>query len=166
MSSMEDTQTPHIFIGADHGGFELKELLKQRLQQSACQLTDCGAHSHDGEDDYPTFAFAVAQAVRKERAAGRKAFGILVCRSSGGMTIAANKVPGIRAVSVDSLASARHAREHNDAHVASISGDWIVPSVALELVETFLKTPFASEARHLRRIEQIAAFEEAVTIQP
>ncbi len=151
---------PHIFIGADHGGFELKAVLKQHLAERSYQLTDCGAHVFDSDDDYPKFAVAVAEAVRAAQAAGQEALGVLVCRSSAGMTIAANKVRGVRAVSIDSLDSARHAREHNDAHVASISGDWLEPDAALELVETFLQTPFRNDARHLRRIEQILQYEE------
>lgn len=156
---MDEATIPQVFLGADHGGFELKETLKRYLEHNSYVVIDCGAQTLDSEDDYPQFAFAVAEGVCEARAAGQSACGFLLCRSSGGMTIAANKVPGIRAVSVDSIDSARHARAHNDAHIASIAGDWIAPEELVSLVEAFLKTPFAGDERHLRRIEQITAFE-------
>ncbi len=152
---------PVVFFGADHGGFALKEELKQRLAATMlCTVVDCGAENLDPQDDYPQFAFAVAERILEARAADKIAFGVLVCRSSGGMTIAANKVPGIRAVSANTVAEAEHARRDNDAHIISISGDWSSAEESFETVTAFLHTVFSGEERHARRIAQIARYEE------
>jgi ribose 5-phosphate isomerase B len=101
----------------------------------------------------------VAEAVYIDRMAGAASLGVLVCRSSGGVTIAANKVPSMRAVAINSVESAQHARAHNDALVATLSGEWVDQDLALEITRVFIETPFSGEKRHLRRIKQIAAYE-------
>ncbi len=148
-----------IHLGADHGGYELKEYLKAELEKLGHEVLDCGTFALDPTDDYPQFAFAVGEAVQHDSSQGVASFGILACRSGGGMTIAANKVPGVRAVSIHTIESAQHARQHNDARVATISGDWVSQTEALALVDAFISTPFSGDERHVRRISQIATYE-------
>ena len=123
-----------IYLGADHGGFVLKENIKQFLKEHDLKYEDLGNTILDMDDDYPDYAFAVGERVGKEDAPSKKwkdrAKGILFCRSSGGMVIAANKVKNIRAVAVYDEKGARHAREHNDANIIALSGDWISDEAA------------------------------------
>lgn len=144
-----------IYVGADHGGFELKEVLKPWLEQQGHQVVDCGAASFDGDDDYPDFALAVA----KQVSANPDARGILACRSSAGMVITANKVAGVRAAAVFNTAQAKHAREHNDANVIALAGDELDINQAHLVVKAFLDTPFAAAERHLRRLGKIKQLE-------
>ena len=145
-----------IYLGSDHAGFDLKQDVARALQEAGEDVTDLGALELDPDDDYPDYAFAVGEAV----ADNPGSFGILVCGSSEGVCIAANKVPGVRAVSVPSVELARLAREHNDANVLCLSG-W---NQGLEdvrpLIETFLSTGFSGEERHVRRLGKIADYEE------
>lgn len=145
-----------IFIGADHGGYKLKEKLKQWLEQFSQELVDCGAFTHDPKDDYPLFAAEVANKV----ASGAGSAGILLCRSGGGMTIAANKIKGVRAVEIFDRATAAHAREHNHANVVALGGDYLDLSEAKEVLDSFFKARPSQDERHLRRIEQIKQLEE------
>ena len=141
-----------IFLGADHGGFALKEQIKVWLEQLNYTVSDLGATQLDANDDYPQFSFAVAKAV----AGDHTALGILFCRSGAGMTIAANKIKNIRAVEVFSVDSARSAKQHNNANVISLSADWLTFQQAQAMIQTFLNTPFNHEERHVRRIQQIS----------
>lgn len=140
-----------IYLGTDHGGFELKEAIKQWLQEQTYQIEDCGAYELNKDDDYPDFAFAVAEKV----ANNSESVGILFCRSGGGMTIAANKITGIRAVDVFDLTSAIHAKTHNNANIISLGADWMNVEESKLIIENFLKTPFEGEERHIRRLEKI-----------
>jgi ribose 5-phosphate isomerase B len=149
-----------IVIGADHGGFRLKQQLVELLRMSGYAVEDAGPEKLDPDDDYPGIAFAVGEAVA---AAPEEKAGILVCRSGGGMTIAANKVPGVRAVTVTREDEVVHARTDNDANVISLPADWITQASAENLVRLFLETPFSEAERHARRIQQIAAYEAAQT---
>lgn len=152
---------PIIFIGGDHGGYEHKQVLLEWLRGQGYQVEDMGAHELNPKDDYPKYAFAVAQAVVKaESETNKPVFGIITCRSAGGVTIAANKVTGARAVAVTDVKSAIHAREHNQANIITLSGDWVSESQAKELVKIFLETEFSHEPRHMRRIAQISEFEK------
>lgn len=144
-----------IFIGADHGGFQIKEEIKQWLIDQHHEVVDCGNTVLDSNDDYPDFAFAVAEHVSKEPGT----VGVLFCRSGGGMVIAANKVRGIRAVDVFDMTSAIHAKTHNNANVISIGGDWTAPGEAKLIIQNFLNTPFQNEERHMRRLNKIAQAE-------
>lgn len=144
-----------IFLGADHGGFELKNQLKIWLSDQGHQVEDCGAFAMDAQDDYPDFAFAVADKVANQP----ESRGILLCRSGGGMTIAANKVRGIRAVTVDSVKAAAHAREHHDANIISLGADWLNPDDIQSIITTFLNTPASPDVRHVRRRQKIATRE-------
>lgn len=145
-----------IYLGADHGGYELKQTLKDWLAQAGYQTKDLGAHELDPKDDYPKFAAAVARAVSQDE----NGLGILICRSGGGMVIAANKIAGIRAVEVFNQVSAEHAKQHNHANVISLAADWMTENEAKAIVKAFLETEFTHEPRHQRRIEQIHALEE------
>jgi glycine hydroxymethyltransferase len=137
-------------LGADHGGFELKESLKQRLQERGLTVTDFGAKSKDPVDDYPDFAAPVAQAV----AAGQAEFGLLVCTSGVGICIAANKIPGIRAAIADDEKSANLMRRHNDVNVLCLSGDKTPPEAGKKILEAFLNAKFEG-GRHERRVEKM-----------
>lgn len=151
---------PIIFLAADHGGFELKEEVKSWLQEWKYDYTDLGAHEFKADDDYPDYAFQLAEQVSKETKGGNEdVFGILVCRSGGGMTIAANKVKGVRAVPVYNPQEAAHARNDNHANVISLSGDWTDQETAYQTVKAFLQTPPSAESRHIRRLVKIIDYE-------
>src|SRR5262245_16588680 len=143
-----------IAIGADHGGFPLKEQLKQELTRLGRAFRDLGTFSTDAVD-YPDIALAVAQAVR----AGQARFGILVDGAGIGSAMAANKVPGVRAALCVDASAARNAREHNDANVLTLGARFVDPARAAEIVAAFLATE-CSEERHLRRVGKIRAIEE------
>lgn len=148
-----------IYLGVDHGGFPLKEKIKAWLNEWKLAYKDLGAHTFDPEDDYPRFAFAVAEKVSIEDDARqpwtKRAKGILACRSAAGMVIAANKVKDVRAVVVSDLKSAKHSREHNDANIICLSGDWTSEAEAKDILKVWLGTEFSKELRHARRINQI-----------
>ena len=148
-----------IYLGADHGGFKLKEKIKQWLSEWKLPYEDLGAHKLDPEDDYPQFAFTVAEKVAQAddmtQAWKKRAKGVLVCRSAAGVVIAANKIKDIRAVAVTDLKSAKHSREHNDANVLGLSGDWMSEAQAKDIVKVWLDTEFSHEKRHERRVDQI-----------
>ncbi len=143
-----------IFIGADHGGFKLKEKLKLWLQKKNLEVEDMGARQLDRVDDYPDFAEKVARKV-----VSNKSLGILICGSAQGMCIAANKIKGVRAVVPFSVKEAQLAREHTMANVICLSGWYFNPLKAKKLVWKFLTTAFSKEPRHLRRVEKIKALE-------
>lgn len=118
--------------------------------------TDLGATQLDPEDDYPDYAFAVAQAVGATNHQG-----IVACRSAAGVVIAANKVRGVRAVAPLTEEAAQHSREHNDANVLGLSGDWLDDAAAKLIVQRWLTTPFSKADRHQRRLDKITAFEQS-----
>ncbi|HYD35051.1 MAG TPA: RpiB/LacA/LacB family sugar-phosphate isomerase [Vitreimonas sp.] len=146
-----------MYLGSDHGGFELKEQLKAWLSAQGHTIEDCGAYAATPDDDFPQFAFAVAEKV----AAEPEARGLLLCRSAGGMVIAANKVPGIRAVAALNEAQVKQDREHDDINILSISGNWTTSEQAQHLIQLFLDTPYSQEERHQRRLNAITAYEQA-----
>ena len=142
-----------MFIGADHAGFALKQMIAKRLNKSF-HVEDLGNKAYDANDDYPDVALRVGRAVVKN-----KSVGILVCGSAQGMCIAANKIRGVRAVVVNNLREALLTREHNDANILCLSGWNLKSSRALKLIGLFLRTPFTNNTRHVRRIKKIAALE-------
>lgn len=148
-----------IYLGADHGGYKLKEKVKEWLADWKLKYEDLGPHKLDPDDDYPEYAFAVAERVSREDAMTDnwkdRAKGILICRSAGGVVIAANKVKDVRAVAVVDLKSAQHSRAHNDANVLGLSGDWMSETEAKSIIKIWLSTEFSGEEKHLRRINQI-----------
>jgi len=143
-----------IAIGADHAGYELKERIKQRLAQEGNEVHDKGTHSTDSVD-YPDFARLVGEEVARKDAD----FGLLVCGSGIGMSIAANKVQGVRAAHVTNTYEAQVAREHNDANVVTLGARVLDERTAIQAVEKFLNTPFAG-GRHERRVQKIMEIEQ------
>ncbi len=144
-----------IALGCDHRGWALKEQLKGYLRKSGYQVLDKGTNSAEMVD-YPDFAFAVAQAVSK----GRAARGILICATGIGMSIAANKLPGVRAALCLNQKMARLSREHNNANILCLGADLVNYPVAKEITRTFLKTGFTG-GRHRQRLKKIAEQEKS-----
>lgn len=143
-----------VALGADHGGFILKNKLVTRLKQ-VYEVLDLGAHAFDPADDYPDFSEAVARAV----ASGQAQRGILICGSGVGACIAANKVPGVRACLCHDIYSARQGVEHDDMNVLCLGARVIGLSLAMELVRAFLNARFSGEERHRRRLEKVLTIE-------
>lgn len=146
-----------VAIGADHGGYALKEQLKPFLAKLGWQVVDCGTTSTDSVD-YPDFAFAVARMV----AEGRARWGIVVDGAGIGSCIVANKVPGVRAAMCYDLSSAANSREHNHANVLTLGAGLIGTNLAQQIVQTWLDTPFGPD-RHARRVDKIAQIERRYT---
>ena len=150
--SKENTRV--VAIGADHGGFELKEQLKGYLRDWGYKFLDLGTDS-TAAVDYPDFAEAVATAVAR----GDAWLGVVVDSAGIGSSIAANKVAGARAALCYDRATARNSREHNDANVLSLGAKLISPEAAREILAIWLSTPFAG-GRHQRRVDKIRSIEE------
>ena len=144
-----------IHIGSDHAGLEFKNKIVAHLKSKGHDLTDHGPHSFDPLDDYPVFCIPAAEAVAKDPGS----FGIVLGGSGNGEQMAANKVKGIRAALVWSKETAKLAREHNDANVISLGGRMHDEEFCLDLVDTFLSTPFSNDERHIRRISLISKYE-------
>jgi len=143
-----------IAIGADHAGFALKEELLTSLQAKGLEVVDYGTHSSESTD-YPDYASAVAHAVAR----GEADCGLLVCSTGVGMSMAANKVEGVRAALAFSADEVELTRRHNDANVLTMGARYNNLQQAEELVEVFLKTPFEG-GRHQRRVDKIASLEK------
>ena len=139
-----------IAIGSDHGGFELKKEVMAHLDARGLEYKDFGTYS-DASCDYPVYGKAVAKAV----ASGECERGIIICGTGIGISIAANKVNGIRAALCGDCFSAEATRQHNDANVLALGARVVGPGLALKIVDTFLDTPFSNGERHIRRIEMI-----------
>jgi|SRR5882672_4058341 len=143
-----------IALGADHAGYELKDKIKQHLQERGLDVCDEGTSSAESVD-YPDYARTVAHDVSE----GRANLGILVCGSGIGMAITANKVDGIRAANVSTEYEAQMSREHNNANVLALGARVIGRDEAFRIVDTWLATQFAG-GRHERRVEKIMAIEK------
>ena len=143
-----------VAIGADHGGFELKQQLKGHLLDWGYQVLDLGTNSAEAVD-YPDFAEAVGNVVAR----GEAWLGIVLDSAGIGSSIAANKVPGVRAALCYDRATAHNSREHNDANVLTLGAKLIAPEAAREIVALWLSTPFAG-GRHQRRVDKIRGIEE------
>lgn len=139
-----------ISIGSDHGGFELKEKVKKYLAGKGYECKDVGCYSLDS-CDYPAFGHAVAQAV----ASGECEKGIVICTTGIGISIAANKVPGVRCALCSDTLSAKMTRLHNNANVLALGGGMIGDNLAFDIVDTFLSTEFSDEEKHQRRVSLI-----------
>jgi ribose 5-phosphate isomerase B len=139
-----------IALASDHGGYGLKQEIIKHLQERGLEYRDYGCDSEQS-CDYPEFAHAAAHAV----ADGVCERGILICGTGIGISIAANKVPGIRAALCHDCFSAQATREHNDANMLAMGARVIGTGLALKIVDTFLDTPFSNDERHIRRIAQI-----------
>lgn len=139
-----------IAIGCDHGGFELKKKIMAHLDALGLEYKDFGTYS-DASCDYPIYGKAVAKAV----ASGECERGIVICGTGIGISITANKVPGIRAALCTDCFMAEATRQHNDANILALGGRVVGDGLALKIVDTFLDTPFSEGERHIRRIAQI-----------
>ncbi len=150
-----DAQTHRrtVALGADHGGFPLKELLKPVLAESGYEVLDLGTYDAQAVD-YPDFAVAVARAVAEDRAWR----GIMIDGAGIGSAMAANKIAGVRAALCYDLTTAQNAREHNDANVLTLGGTLIGTRLAVDIVRTFLSAAFGG-GRHAKRVEKINALD-------
>ncbi|HVO98787.1 MAG TPA: ribose 5-phosphate isomerase B [Bryobacteraceae bacterium] len=143
-----------IAIGADHAGFALKDQVRDALREAGHEVIDAGTHSPESTD-YPDFAERVARQV----ASGEAERGILVCFTGVGMSIAANKVSGIRAAIAFNTDAVRLTRAHNDANIITLGARYTPAEAAHEMVRIFLETPFEG-GRHARRVGKIAELEK------
>lgn len=143
-----------VALGSDHAGFELKEAVKEVLQEMGVEYEDLGVHSYE-RVDYVPYGKEVAQGV----ADGRYGRGILFCGSGIGMTIVANKIAGIRAALCHEPFTARLSREHNDANVLVLAGRTTAPGMAGEIIRVWLTTSFAG-GRHQKRLDLIKELEK------
>ena len=139
-----------IAIACDHGGFAYKQTIMQHLADRQIEFRDFGTYTPDS-CDYPDYAKPVARAV----ASGEYDKGILICGTGIGMSLAANKIRGIRAAVCGDAFSARATREHNDANILGMGARVISEAKALEITDIFLDTPFSGDERHIRRISKI-----------
>lgn len=144
-----------ISLGADHGGFQLKEAVKEHLKAAGHEVVDCGTHDLSSVD-YPEFGRLAAEAV----ANGTCERGIVVCSTGIGISITANKVRGIRAALCTDLYTAHLTRDHNDSNVLALGQNVLGTPLAIAIVDTWLETPFSGGERHARRIAGIAAVEQ------
>ncbi|MEW6251581.1 MAG: ribose 5-phosphate isomerase B [Planctomycetota bacterium] len=144
----------NVALGADHAGFGLKECLKAQIAALGHAVLDLGTHS-TAAVDYPDFAEAVGLAVRE----GQAERGILVCGSGVGASVAANKIPGVRAGLCHDYYSAHQGVEHDDMNVLVLGGRIIGEALALELVRAFLAAKYTAEDRHQRRLEKVKQIE-------
>lgn len=142
-----------VYIGADHAGYELKAHLKPVLEAQGVEVVDVGTEGPESVD-YPDFAKVVARAVSE----GEVERGILICGTGIGMSITANKFPGVRAGLVNDLYTARMCREHNDCNILVLAARVVDYELAPQIVKTWLSTPFAGD-RHARRVDKIAGIE-------
>ena len=136
-----------IAIGSDHGGYDLKQVVIGYLEEQGIAYKDFGCYDKNS-CDYPVFGKAAAEAV----ASGECEKGIVVCTTGIGISIAANKVPGVRCALCQDTFSAKMTRLHNNANMLALGGGIVGPNLALDIVETFLNTPFSEEEKHCRRI--------------
>jgi ribose 5-phosphate isomerase B len=146
-----------IHLGSDHAGFELRTFLVQHLTDAGHEVIDHGADTYDAQDDYPAFCLAAATAV----VADPGSLGIVIGGSGNGEQIAANKVLGVRAALGWNVETAALSREHNDANVLGLGARMHDQETATLIAETFVGTPFSQDPRHIRRIEQVAAYERS-----
>ena len=144
-----------ISIACDHGAVALKNAVKAHLIAQGHEVLDFGTDSTDS-CDYPDFAGPAARAVASRECER----GIVLCTTGIGVSIAANKVRGIRCALLSDLMSARLTREHNDANMMALGAGVVGEKLALEIVDVFLSTPFSGGARHLRRLEKLSAMEQ------
>ena len=145
-----------IALGADHAGFELKEGLRGVLAGQAHEVLDLGTFDPSQPDDYPDYAVAVGRALQR----GQAERGILICGSGVGVSVAANKIPGIRAGLCHDTYSAHQGVEHDHMNVLVLGARVIGPALAEELVGAFLRASPSHEARHERRLRKIQALED------
>jgi len=145
-----------VGIATDHGGFSLKVELAMRLRDAGFEVVDFGASAKNPEDDYPDFVIPLAEAL----AAGKVDRGVAICGSGVGASVCANKIPGIRAALVNDNFSARQGVEDDHLNILCMGGRTVGPSVAWDLVRTFLAAEYSQAERHLRRLRKVASLEQ------
>lgn len=143
-----------IAIGCDHGGFELKEAVLKHLEEKGIEFKDFGTYSSESVD-YPVYAEKVARAV----VSGEYEFGLLFCGTGIGISMAANKVKGVRAACCSDAFSVEMTRQHNNANILCLGGRVVDAKKGIELVDIFLSTPFSGDERHQRRIDLVTDLE-------
>lgn len=146
-----------VYLGSDHAGYELKMHLANHLAKQGYEVVDVGPHAFDPDDDYPAFCLHTGARV----VADPGSFGVVIGGSGNGEQIAANKVVGVRAALAWNVETAQLAREHNDANVMGVGARQHTLDEATAIVEAFVTTPFSRGGRHVRRIEQIGAYERS-----
>ena len=151
-----------VYLGSDHAGFELKSVLANWLASAGHQVTDCGPASYHDDDDYPPYVRRAAAGAAAEPGS----IAVVIGGSGNGEQIAANKIGGIRAALAWSEETARLARLHNDANVLSLGARMHPVADAIAFTQAFLATPFSGEARHVRRLEMITAYERSGDLPP
>lgn len=144
-----------IAVGADHAGVPMNELAIKELQRLGLQIVDKGTHDPTQPDDYPDYAIAVAEEVRS----GRCDRGLLICGSGVGVSVAANKITGIRAALCHDTYSAHQGVEHDDMNVLCIGARVVGPALMLEILRAFVNARFSAEERHQRRLNKVLALE-------
>lgn len=152
---MPDPLPLNVAIGGDHAGYLLKQKLSKRLAPMVSSLIDCGTDS-EASCDYPDFAVAVA----RELIGGKADRGIIICGSGVGVSVAANKIPGIRAAICHDTYSAHQGVEHDDMNVLCIGGRIIGSELAFEIIEAFLHAQYQPEDRHARRLDKVLEIEK------
>ena len=145
----------NIAVGADHGGFALKQTIVDELKSLGHAVIDCGADSFNSTDDYPDFSRAVGAAIQS----GHAARGVLICGSGVGASIAATKMRGVRACVCHDTYSAHQGVEHDDMNVLSLGARIIGDELAKELVRAFVSAQFSGAARHQRRLDKVLEIE-------
>jgi ribose 5-phosphate isomerase B len=148
-----------IHIATDHAGLEFSQTLQAHLRKSGHEVIDHGPQEFDALDDYPAFCINAALGVARDQSAGVEALGVVFGGSGNGEQMAANKVSGIRAALVWSMATATLAREHNNANVISIGARQHTIDEAVSFIDAFIAEPFPGDERHVRRIAQLAEYE-------
>lgn len=148
-----------LFLGADHAGFEAKDIIKEYLSQIKVPFEDLGAETMTPGDDYPDYAEKVI--VRVAKGFGQ---GILVCDTGIGMCIAANKIDGVRAALCTSVLMAQRAREHNNANVICLGAALNSQQELVDIVRTWMDTPYSEEERHIRRNKKVALIEKILKV--
>jgi len=151
-----------VYLGSDHAGFDLKKHLFEHLTAAGHDVVDVGPHTFDPDDDYPVFCLHTAARV----VAHPGSVGVVLGGSGNGEQIAANKVAGARAALAWSVEIATLARQHNDANVVGVGARQHSAEEAVAIVDAFLATPFSGEARHARRIAQLAEYERTRELPP
>lgn len=145
-----------MYIGSDHGGFELKNQLVSWFDAQKISVTDLGPRQLNPLDDYPVISRLVAERVTQHS----DNLGILICRSGQGVSIVANKVPGIRAALACDVAAAVHAREDDHANILCLAGDRLDPTETIEITKAWLAATPKMESKYLRRLAEILAIEK------
>ena len=144
-----------VYLGSDHAGYELKQVIIEHLRNTGHEPIDCGAYSYDADDDYPAFCIAAAEKTVDDPGS----LGIVLGGSGNGEQIAANKVPGARCALAWSVETATLAREHNNAQLIGIGARMHTVPEALAIVDGFLATPWSQAERHQRRIDILTGYE-------